>query len=180
MERSVVLSESHSKATAIRVLLVDDHVLVRQCLRSALREYPNIEVIGQASDGEEALACVAKLHPTIVVMDINMRKLDGITATRLIKTQHPEIAVIGLSVELRDYSFYAMQKAGASEVLQKEHAVYELYSAIQRAVAAVQPVFVMEDTAQQITDEAQASATTEMSSETQRQKDQQDDNKGSG
>lgn len=75
-----------------------------------------------------------------------MSKMDGITATRLIKTQHPQIAVLGLSVDLKDYQIYAMQKAGAFEVLKKDNAVADLYGAIQRAVAAVQPVLILEET----------------------------------
>ena len=134
-----------AKATRIRVFLADDHAMVRQGLRSALEAYPNIEVIGEAGDGDEAVAAAARLQPTIIVMDINMSKMDGITATRLIKAQHPEVVVIGLSVELKDYQVYAMQKAGASEVLSKENAVYELYGAIQRVVASIQPILVLDD-----------------------------------
>lgn len=133
-------------ARLIRVLLVDDHAMVRQGLRSALQAYPNIQVVGEAADGEEAVLCAAQLQPAVVVMDINMSKMDGITATRLIKTQHPQIAVLGLSVDLKDYQIYAMQKAGAFEVLKKDNAVADLYGAIQRAVAAVQPVLILEET----------------------------------
>jgi DNA-binding NarL/FixJ family response regulator len=133
-------------ARRIRVLLVDDHTLVRQGLRSALQAYPNIDVVGEAGDGEEAVASVAKLQPAVVVMDINMSKMDGIEATRLIKTQHPEIVVVGLSVNATNYYLDAMQKAGAFEVLTKDTAVDTLYGAIQRAVAAVQPVLILEET----------------------------------
>lgn len=86
-------------AATIRVLLVDDHPTVRQTLRRALQAYPNIEVVGEASDGEEAIAHVAQLQPTIVVMDIQMGRKDGVTATRLIKKQYPQVNVIGLSIE---------------------------------------------------------------------------------
>ena len=75
----------------IRVLLVDDHSLVRQGLRSVLEAYDDIEVVGEAGDGEAAVLSAARLEPTAVVMDINMSKMDGITATRLIKKQNPEI-----------------------------------------------------------------------------------------
>jgi YesN/AraC family two-component response regulator len=61
--------------------------------------HPGIEVVGEASDGEEAVTCVAKVLPTVVVIDIVMPKMDGIAATRLIKTQYPQIAVIGLRSE---------------------------------------------------------------------------------
>ena len=135
-----------AKAALIRVLLADDHAMVRQGLRSALQAYPNIEVVGEAGDGDEAVAVASKLQPTIVVMDINMSKMDGITATRLIKLQHPHIVVIGLTADLKDYQVYAMQKAGAFAVLSKENAVTELYGAIQRAVASIQPILILEDT----------------------------------
>lgn len=73
--------------------------------------------------------------------------MDGITATRLIKVQYPEIAVIGLSVENKEYQLFAMKKAGAFGVLQKkEMSVGELFGVIQNTVAAVQPVLIMEET----------------------------------
>ena len=133
-------------AQRIRVLLVDDHTIVRQGLRSVLEAYPNIEVVGEASNGEEAMVSVGKLQPAVVVMDINMSKMDGITATRLIKIQYPQIAVVGLSVNAKDYQEYTMQKSGAFEVLLKESTVDDLYGAIQRAVAAIQPVLILEET----------------------------------
>src|SRR6476620_7306234 len=124
------MSDSHLKARSIRVLVVDDHATVRQGLRCTLEGYPSIEVIGEASDGDEALACVAKAQPTVVVMDIIMPKMDGIAATRLIKAQYPQIAVVGLTRELKDYTAYSMKKAGAFEVVDKKNAVSELYDAI--------------------------------------------------
>lgn len=135
------------QAVHIRVLLADDQPMVRQALRSALQDYPNIEVVGEASDGDEAVAAASKLQPSVIVMDISMSKMDGITATRLIKTQHPHIGVVGLSVHLQDYQLEAMQQAGAFEVLSKDNAVTELYSAVQRAIASTQPVLILGDTA---------------------------------
>jgi DNA-binding NarL/FixJ family response regulator len=135
------------QAVHIRVLLADDQPMVRQALRSALQDYPNIEVVGEASDGDEAVAAASKLQPSVIVMDISMSKMDGITATRLIKTQHPHIGVVGLSVHLQDYQLEAMQQAGAFEVLSKDNAVTELYSAVQRAIASLQPIFILGDTA---------------------------------
>jgi DNA-binding NarL/FixJ family response regulator len=129
--------DSRPKVRSIRVLLVDDHAMVRQGLRCTLEGYPNIEVVGEASDGSEVLACIEKVQPTAVVMDIVMPKMDGIAATRLIKAQHPKIAVIGLTRELKDYTSYSMKKAGASEVVDKKNAVVELYDAIKRAVADI-------------------------------------------
>jgi NarL family two-component system response regulator LiaR len=133
------MSDSHPKARSIRVFLVDDHAMVRQGLRYTLEVHPGMEVVGEASDGEEVLACIEKVQPTVVVIDIIMPKMDGIAATRLIKTHYPQIAVVGLTSELKDYTSYAMKKAGASEVVDKKNAVVELYDAIQRALAGIDP-----------------------------------------
>jgi DNA-binding NarL/FixJ family response regulator len=134
-----------SRANHIRVLIADDHSMVRQGLRSALQAYPNIEVVGEARDGDEAVEAAYKLQPSVIVMDINMSRMDGITATRLIKTYQRGAVVIGLSAILKDYEVYAMQKAGAFEVLHKDNAVTELYSSIQRAIASIQPILILED-----------------------------------
>jgi DNA-binding NarL/FixJ family response regulator len=111
--------------------------MVRQGLRCTLEVYPDIEVVGEASDGEEVLACIETNQPTVVVIDIVMPKMDGIAATRLIKSQYPQIAVVGLTRELKDYTSYSMKKAGAFEVVDKKNAVAELYDVIQRALADI-------------------------------------------
>ena len=134
-------------AQKIRVLIVDDHVMVRQGLRAVLQSYPNIDVVGEAGNGEDAVLSAGKLNPTVVVMDIGMPNLDGIGATRLIKTQYPQIAVLGLSVNAPSFHVDAMVKAGAFEVLTKEKAVDELYGAIQRATAALQPILILHEQA---------------------------------
>ena len=135
------------QAVHIRALLADDQEMVRQALRRALQDYPNIEVVGEASNGEEAVTAASKLLPSVIVMDISMSKMDGITATRLIKTQHPQIAVVGLSVHREGGQIEAMQNAGAFEVLPKDSAVTVLYSAIQRAIASIQPILITGDPA---------------------------------
>lgn len=132
-------------AQKIRVLIVDDHAMVRQGLRAVLQSYPNIEVVGEAANGEEGVSSAQKLQPAVIVMDIGMPSLDGIGATRLIKIQYPQIAVVGLSVNAPSFHVDAMLKAGAFEVVTKEKAVDELYSAIQRAIAAVQPILILEE-----------------------------------
>lgn len=120
----------------VRVLLVDDQPSVRRTLWHILQSYPNIEVVGEASDGDEAVASVGTLQPAIVVMDVKMNKMDGITAARLIKTQYPDVLVLGYSAELKDYEVNAMRQAGAFEVLRKEETMKHLYPAIQRALAS--------------------------------------------
>jgi DNA-binding NarL/FixJ family response regulator len=105
--------------------------MVRQGLRSVLESYQDIAIVGEASNGEEALAGVAMHRPAIVVMDINMPKMNGIEATAAIRKRYPEIGVIGLSVQSGGEIQQAIVKAGAAVLLNKEAAVEQLYHAIQ-------------------------------------------------
>ena len=118
-----------------KVLLVDDHVMVRQGLRSVLEGYADLQVIGEASHGEEAIMLVEQLEPTIVVMDINMPGVNGIEATRRIKAKYPHMIIIGISVNTEEENQTAMKQAGATSLLTKEAAVDELYVAIQKALS---------------------------------------------
>jgi two-component system, NarL family, invasion response regulator UvrY len=120
-------------ASPIRVLLAEDHPLVRQSLRTILQAFPNVLIVGESITGEEAVVSAGTLQPNIVLMDINMPLLDGIAATRMIKTRYPHVAVIGLTCHTPEYLVYAMTKAGAFEVLPKEKAL-DLYEVMQRAV----------------------------------------------
>ena len=122
-------------AQRIRVLLVDDHLMFRQGLRTLLQSYPDIDVVEEANDGAEALRKVPIARPAVVVMDISMPKMDGIAATRELKSQHSHIPVLGLSVTGQGYQVEAMLKAGALKVVTKERAVDELYDAIKQAAA---------------------------------------------
>ena len=95
-------------------------------------------MVGEASDGDEAVTSVGMLRPAVVVMDISMRKMDGITAARLIKAQFPDVLVVGCSAHTQEYNIYAMKRVFAFEaLLKKEDASKELYPAIQRVIAAV-------------------------------------------
>src|SRR6478735_7207592 len=89
---------SGEKTRPVGVLLVDDHAMVRQGLRTMLESYADVEVVGEACDGEEALVCTEQLNPAVVVMDINMPKMNGIEATARLKARYPDVAIIGLSV----------------------------------------------------------------------------------
>lgn len=129
-ERRSTVGQRGEKRAGIPVLLVDDHAMVRQGLRSVMEGYPNIDIIGEASNGDEALKLVEKRRPAVVLMDINMPKLNGIEATAKIKSEHPEVAVIGLSVNAESINQEAMKKAGASMLLAKEAVITELYNAI--------------------------------------------------
>lgn len=124
------IGQQDPRNTGIPVLLVDDHAMVRQGLRSIMETFPNIEIIGEASNGSEALKLVKKRRPRVVLMDINMPKLNGIEATAQIKSEHPEVAVIGLSVNAESANQEAMKKAGATMLLPKEAVFSELYKAI--------------------------------------------------
>jgi DNA-binding NarL/FixJ family response regulator len=118
----------------IRVLLVEDHPLLRRSLRTILQAFPNVLIVGESVTGEDAVVSAGTLQPHIVLMDINIPLLDGIAATRMIKTRYPQIAVIGLTTHAPDYLVYAMTKAGASEVVTKDKAL-DLYEVMQRALA---------------------------------------------
>jgi DNA-binding NarL/FixJ family response regulator len=120
---------------------VDDVEGVRQTLRTILATYPNFEVVGEACNGEEALEAVQVLKPSVVVMDINMPRLDGIKATMLIKRVYPHVVVVGLSVYANDDTRQAMTAAGATTVISKEAAVEqlrdEIIESINRRSAAI-------------------------------------------
>jgi CheY-like chemotaxis protein len=119
---------------ALTVLLVDDHAMMRQGLRSVLEAHADIQIIGEAADGHEAVTMVDSLQPAVVVMDINMPRLNGIEATVRIKGRYPGIRVIGLSVNAGQNNREAMLEAGADILLTKEAAVEELYRTIQSVV----------------------------------------------
>jgi PAS domain S-box-containing protein len=122
----------------IRVLLVDDHPMMRQGLRSIVTAYDHFEVVGEAGDGAEAVELVQRLEPDVVVMDIDMPKMDGIEATQQIKANQPATVVIGLSVNQSTDTEQRMKEAGASAYLTKESAVDALCHAIEQAVSCTQ------------------------------------------
>ena len=105
----------------IRVLVVDDHPVYRDGLITMLRSRPsNIEVIGEACDGAEAVAMVGELNPHVVLMDIKMAGMDGIEATRQIKQRHPAVKVLALSAYDDEDYVLEMVKAGASGYMLKD------------------------------------------------------------
>ena len=123
----------------IRVLLAEDHVVVREGTRALVQHEPDMEVVGEASDGEEAVELTGKLRPDVVIMDIAMPKLNGIEATRQIKELYPATAVLILTAYDDDQYVFALLEAGAAGYLLKNVRGRELIDAI-RAVYAGESV----------------------------------------
>lgn len=121
--------------TKIRVLVADDHTIVREGVRILLEAQPDIEVVGEAADGQEALARVRELQPDIVLIDIAMPNLNGLEATRAIKREYPNVQTIALTMYESDEYFFQILNAGASGYILKKAASADLLSAI-RAVYA--------------------------------------------
>jgi two-component system, NarL family, response regulator NreC len=114
----------------IRILLADDHAVMRSGLRALLSQKQDFQVVGEASDGREAVALTESLHPNVVVMDLTMPNLNGTEASRQITTKHPEIAVVILSMHSDEAYVLRALKAGARGYLLKESAEVDLVSAI--------------------------------------------------
>lgn len=114
----------------IRVLLADDHVIVRAGLRALLQSQPDMEVVGEAASGREAVNKTRELHPDIVVMDITMPDMNGFEATRAILANSPQVRVLALTMHEGEEYFFAMLNAGASGYVPKKAAPTNLVSAI--------------------------------------------------
>jgi NarL family two-component system response regulator LiaR len=118
---------------ATRVLITDDHGVVRQGLRMFLSLDPDFEVVGEASNGEEALAMARDLGPDVVLMDLLMPVMDGISATEKIRAELPDVEVIALTSVLEDASVTGAVRAGAIGYLLKDTDSEELSRAIKAA-----------------------------------------------
>lgn len=119
----------------IRVLIVDDHQVVRQGLRMFLKLDPEIEIVGEAGDGKAALEQARKLRPDVVLMDLLMPVMDGITATQAIRKELPEVEVLALTSVLEDAAVVGAVKAGAIGYLLKDTQADALCRAIRAASA---------------------------------------------
>jgi len=117
----------------IRVLITDDHGVVRQGLRMFLSLDPELEVVGEASNGKEALRMARELEPDVVLMDLVMPVMDGIEATGAIRAELPDVEVIALTSVLEDASVSGAVKAGAIGYLLKNTEAEELGRAIKAA-----------------------------------------------
>ncbi|HEX6123593.1 MAG TPA: response regulator transcription factor [Ktedonobacterales bacterium] len=119
----------------IQVLLADDHTILRAGLKMMLNIQPDIEVVGEASDGKQAIAEAQRLSPDVILMDITMPECNGIEATRQVKRLLPETRVLVLTMHENEEYLFQVLRAGASGYILKEAADTELISAI-RAVYA--------------------------------------------
>lgn len=117
----------------IKLVLVDDHAVVRSGLRMLLEAQPDIEIIGEAESGAEAVMLVRSSHPDVVLMDIQMPDMNGIEATKQIKEKAPATAVLALTMHEDDQYFFEMLHAGASGYVPKRAAPDDLLVAIRTA-----------------------------------------------
>jgi NarL family two-component system response regulator LiaR len=123
------------KKQLISVLLVDDHPLLREALRNVLVKDDEFAIIGEAGDGEEAVKMALEMKPQVVVMDISMPKMDGLEATRRIKSDNSNISVLALTVHTEDEYILDILQAGAAGYLIKNVYGKEVVQAI-KAVAS--------------------------------------------
>jgi CheY-like chemotaxis protein len=119
----------------VRVLLADDHELVRNSLARLLDAQSDLEVIGEANSGERAIELTKLLEPDVVIMDVTMSGVGGIEATRRIFAEHPHSRVVGLSMHESDQVARAMKDAGAYDYLAKSSPANHLLDAIRKAAA---------------------------------------------
>ena len=118
-----------------KIILADDHKIIREGLRSLIEKQPDMEVIAEAQDGLMTVSLVQKLQPDVVIMDIGMPEMNGIDATTKITTEHKTVKVIALSMHSDRRFVMQMLKAGAAGYLLKDSAFEELVSAIHAVIA---------------------------------------------
>jgi len=117
----------------IRLFLVDDHQVVRTGLRMLLANEADVEIVGEAGTAKEAMEGVGRINPDVVLMDIGLPDMSGIEATQKIKSAHPKIAVVALTIHEDEEYFFRMLDAGASGYVPKRAAPEELLTAIRSA-----------------------------------------------
>lgn len=119
----------------IRVLIADDHTVLRHGLRLILNEADDLTVVGEAADGEQAVAQALALVPDVVLMDVNMPGFDGVEATRRIRAARPKVHILMLTVSDKDRDLFGALKAGARGYLLKNAESSEVLEAIRRVAA---------------------------------------------
>ena len=129
-----------TRSTPARLVLVDDHHLLRRGFRSLLAGEPDLEVVGEASNGHEAIELCHRLRPDFVLMDVRMPEMDGLAATRAIKRDHPDIVVLIMTMhESTDYMLEALD-AGAAGYVLKDAPAERLISAVRRTLRGESPL----------------------------------------
>ena len=123
----------------IKILIADDHPLMREALRAAVEDEPDLQVVGEAADGREAVALARELDPDVILMDLLMPGMDGLEATATILAQQPEIKILTLTSLSTEDKVLAAVQAGALGYVTKEAPRAELLQAIRR-LAAGEPV----------------------------------------
>ena len=119
--------------SGIRVLLADDHALVRAGFRLILETEPGIEVVGEAEDGEQAVRMLERIRPDVILMDLEMPRLGGIEATSQISESHPEVRIVVLTSHAAEEDVFPALKAGAQGYLLKHSPPEDVLRAIRRA-----------------------------------------------
>jgi DNA-binding NarL/FixJ family response regulator len=127
----------------IKLVLADDHAVVRSGTRELLEQQPDLKIVGEAANGEEAVRLAQRLQPDVVVMDVRMPKMSGVEATRRIKAEYPDVRVLVLTAHDDDEYVFALLQAGANGYLLKTAEIEELVRAI-RTVAAGQSALAPE------------------------------------
>ncbi|MDQ7858408.1 MAG: response regulator transcription factor [Armatimonadota bacterium] len=118
----------------IRVVIADDHAIVREGVRMILSAHPDIQVVGEAGGGEDAVAMAQSLHPDVVIMDISMPGMNGIEATQRIRQRAPEVNVVALTMHEDDHYVFQLLRAGAAGYVLKRAAATDLVDAVRAAV----------------------------------------------
>ncbi len=114
-------------------MIADDHTIVREGVRMILSSYPDIQVVGEAETGEQAVSMAAALRPEVVVMDISMPGMNGIEATRTIRRRNPDVSVLALTMHEDDHYVFQLLRAGASGYVLKRAAATDLIEAVRAA-----------------------------------------------
>ena len=118
----------------LRIVLAEDHTILREGLRALLSADPNFEIIGEAQNGREAVRCVEKLEPDLVLMDLSMPRMSGMDAIKEIKKRYPEIKIIALTVHKTEEYLLTTLKAGADGYVLKDATHEELVMAIKNVM----------------------------------------------
>src|SRR3990172_4173992 len=117
----------------IKILVVDDHAIVREGVRMILAKEGDLEVVGEAGDGQQALDLTERAQPDVVIMDISMPGMGGIEATQTIRAKHPEVQVLALTMHEDESYVFQLLRAGASGYVLKRAAAQDLVQAIRSA-----------------------------------------------